>query len=429
MFGRHSSHEKVTLTQSDELVVPTEATEQPWQDKVNVIVVEARNLAKKNHLTKRANPYCIITYGDDSRMTYYRKKHLHPVWTQSLFTFDYPLQDTLKIEVWSHHKLKRHLFLGEVSIILTGTEKRVINEWFTLQPNAEKHGGDNVSGQIHLMIYNDHPLPTRIPDNVGGVSMYWYREHWDNIKSGDVLLYSGSEWISYSIKTLMHTPYSHVGIAIRMVDPKKKQQSTSSESSSSASSSELSSSSEEQEQQEKELFLIEADWDDQDYLINEEVYGIIVNRFEERMHNYEGDVIWHCPLKQPLSEEEEDTLAAYLMDLKAKKVKFDMKQGLKLMAHIKNKEDGKAMFCSELVSAALKVVERVPPTVNSSNMSPFQVAKLDCIQGVMPVNILRYQVVVRPSMRDKIRQRVKHSKERLMEHIDRSKGKEATTDA
>jgi len=217
-------------------------------------------------------------------------------------------------------------------------------------------------------------LPKIKPDPLGQ-SLFLHEEtNWkEELKTGDCVLFSGSEFVSKIIKKLLHTPYSHVGMIVKMKDITKTKL----------------------EEQTEEIFVVEADWDDGDHFSDNAIYGIVANKFEDRMKSYIGDVIWVAPLKQPLSENQCKAIVDYVWECKNTRVKFDMSQGLKLSLHVQNVESPKSVFCSEFVAFALKKAGVIGEDVNPSNQDPYMVSKFPCFEhGQYPKTVLRYQVHV-----------------------------------
>jgi len=263
----------------------------------------------------------------------------------------------------------------------------VIDSWFDLVPNSAglphipEHSEFRL-GKIHLIIYNgvSHPVPQ--PDPLGSSFFFWQDEGShikDSLKTGDCILYSGSEMISGVIKTRFGTPYSHCGMILKMPDPHPEMGGK------------------------VDVFVAEADWDDGDYMNPEKsVFGIIVNKFEDRMKAYSGNVIWYCPLKEALSPADDKIVCDEVLKMKEEHMKYAIKHGIQMIAGIggllHDKDKPAAVFCSELVARVLKVVKRIPLEFLARNADPYQVAKCSCYDhGQFPKYVLRYQVQVDPS--------------------------------
>jgi uncharacterized protein YbaR (Trm112 family) len=305
---------------------------------------------------------------------------LHPVWSWSVFSFEkknYKTSifgddkdkeekgdDVINICVMDHDNMSKDDFMGRLDLSLKGTEGQVIDRWIELEPLNEGRG------KIHLRVYNEVALPELKGEELGK-SLFLFEDHaLDKFQTGDCILYSGSELISGVLKRFMHSPYSHCGIILKMKDPLDPNAT------------------------EESVFIAEADWDDGDHFGDESIYGIVINLMKDRMKDYAGDVIWHCPLKNALQPDQQKKVIDFVLKCKKEKAKYDISQGVKMMMNFKTREDAKSVFCSELVSFALKEAGVVPATLNCSLQNPFMVSKFDCYLGEHPTTVLRYQVLV-----------------------------------
>jgi len=344
-------------------------------------VIEARELYSTD-VNGRADPYCKVKYGDEEKKTHVVKMTLHPVWAAAVFSFDRSSEHVIHFDLWDHDSARRDDFLGRCQFTLTPeTRHKETDTWIALdETEISKHkhlkGAQELTtswpklGLLHVRIYDgiDYPIPQ---DEPVGKSIFFFQGYEEHLKTGDCILYSGLEMISSLIKTRFDTPYSHCGMILKMKNP-------------------ITGEGPE------EIYVCEADWDDGDFMEKEEVYGIIVNKFADRMKAYSGSAIWLCPLKEPLSDDENKRVIDLVLGMKKSKVKYGLFTGIKMMAHLgaKNKEGGKAVFCSELVAYAMKQVGRCPDSLNSANAQPYDVAKLDCYEGQFPKTLLRYQVAI-----------------------------------
>eukprot|EP01090_Pellita_catalonica_P019077 TRINITY_DN6349_c0_g1_i2.p1 TRINITY_DN6349_c0_g1~~TRINITY_DN6349_c0_g1_i2.p1 ORF type:complete len:194 (+),score=25.97 TRINITY_DN6349_c0_g1_i2:220-801(+) len=175
--------------------------------------------------------------------------------------------------------------------------------------------------------------------------------------------------LSDSIKCLTNSPYSHCGIVIKMPDPK-------------------SSSKEE------EFFLVEADIGDGkgDHMEKgKSIYGILINKFEDRIRAYHGSILWHASLRNELSAEKKSLLVGLIMELKQKKVQYDLTDGIQMVTGMDQKEDGSSLYCSELIAHVYQKIGVLPESVNSSTMGPWHLAQLDVINGKYP-SVIRYRI-------------------------------------
>jgi len=365
--GAFKSFRKMMSRKKDEVYAPK--SKMPTE-LLYVIPMEARELAAAD-VNNRADPYAVVTYAGNQYKTKTCFNTLHPVWPWSVFAFDIvPGEKEFHIEIWDQDKLKKDDFLGEVTVNLADVPLgQLKDQWMDLVENKEYKSKIKVSGKVHFRIYHGLNLPALQAESMGK-SFFLFDGQKELLKTGDCILFSGSEFVSGVIKKFLHTPYSHCGLVLRMKDTTKTPI-----------------------PEEEEVFVAEADWDDGDYFNKDEkIYGIAINRFEDRMKDYSGDVIWHCPLKKPLNPEQCEKVRQFILASKQKKVKYDLFQGLKMMACFKNKESSNSVFCSELVAFALKEAGVLPETVNCSEQNPYDVAKLEVYDGQYPKTILRYQV-------------------------------------
>jgi len=340
-----------------------------------VIPMEARNLHSADASTGRADPYCKVVYRSaeaaevQSRQTHSVPLTLHPVWAWSMFMFD-TLEVTsssrLEFQVFDHDHPDADDLMGEavVDVKAVFAHDRVYDAWLDLTMKRQ------VVGHLHVRIYPPQlPRPVFHEESMGQ-SLFLFDEAEAKMKTGDMIIYSGSEFVSGVIKKRLHMPYSHVGLVLRMCDPLHPGE-------------------------EPQVFLAEADWDDGDYLTPDEgVCGIIFNQFQTRMRKYAGDVIWHCPLREALTAEEEQQMIQYAMRKKREKVVFNLKAGAKIFFGLKNTECKDALFCSEFVAYALQTVGRMDAAVNCSAQTPFSLSLQPCYDCARPSTCLRYQVEV-----------------------------------
>eukprot|EP01102_Stenamoeba_stenopodia_P014873 TRINITY_DN5004_c0_g1_i2.p1 TRINITY_DN5004_c0_g1~~TRINITY_DN5004_c0_g1_i2.p1 ORF type:complete len:312 (-),score=81.43 TRINITY_DN5004_c0_g1_i2:161-1096(-) len=291
---------------------------------------------------------------------------LNPVWPSSLFVFDLdPNASEVGFHVWDDDSFSRDDFLGEVKFPLP-LKTDVVDTWLNLKTKGK--GNNRYAGQVHVLLCKGTEYPTLQRDADGGWSLYRYRDLLPVVKTGDLILFSGNSFVSTGIRLQYNSPYSHCGVVII----------------------------EENEENKKiEPFIYEADWGKDFTSGDKKVYGILRNRFEDRVHSYPGIGIWYTPLKQKekLTKEEEERYVKYVKGLKAAGVPYDIPQALLMGTPFISKEDEKAFFCSELVAAALKHVNRIPQNVNASRVDPFLAAGFDCFEnGRAPARILRYTI-------------------------------------
>jgi len=376
------------------------------RDFITVIVIEGRELISADYNT-RSDPYTKIYYGHNDKTTNKFTPGamqqtacisftLHPVWSTALFTFNRQAKlDQMLFEVWDEDAMRAHDFLGQTSIhipppptkeeLAKNKNAGIIDEWLDLKKNDKGDPTwlkeDAVLGKLHVRIYNGVPHPIPQPDPLGE-SIYLFDDAMPHMKTGDCILYSGSEVISDLIKKKFDSPYSHCGIVLKMPDPLKKGT---------------------PEENNEEVFIAEADWDDGDYLDKQHaVFGIVLNKFQDRMKAYAGNVIWHCPLVAPLTPANNKLVCEFVMEKKKAKSSYAVGKGFYMMVGLGGKmnaeadKDNTAVICSELVALALKHVQIIDKDFQSSNADPYTVASLAIYEGKFPKRILRYQTKVDP---------------------------------
>jgi hypothetical protein len=198
-----------------------------------------------------------------------------------------------------------------------------------------------------------------------------YNQIRDTVRTGDVFAFSGKGNTSNLIKNFTHSKYSHVGMAL-WITPLHSLV--------------------------NRLFIIESTTlntlPDIDGSYRR---GVQIIPMAQRLEGYVGQC-WWLPIKQPLLDDDEKTkLTSWLFQREASHVDYDTTQAIKaaidpekwprpfrwlhglLSRWTDNKEDLKKMFCSELVTKALQVINRVPPEVISSEMLPSDVVLFPCL--------------------------------------------------
>jgi len=112
--------------------------------------------------------------------------------------------------------------------------------------------------------------------------------------------------------------------------------------------------------------------------------GVQMHFLSQRLDAYDGEVFWY-PLRDKLEKRYEKLAQAWLSDKHASKTPYDMTQamgaGLDFFDKmgLENEEDHSKLFCSELVTKVLQVVDEVGPHINSSEMTPADVISFSCL--------------------------------------------------
>lgn len=177
----------------------------------------------------------------------------------------------------------------------------------------------------------------------------------DQIRPGDVIVFSGKSHVSGLIRLLTRSNASHVGVVIEAPTP--------------ASSGLMVESTAET--------ILPASWHGTD-----EPEGVLISKIDQRLASYEGE-IWLLPLSDEARAQFDWNAFREFVDQQNGKG-YDRWQMLKLMnaplfhvpllGHaLRNRENLKKLFCSELVTAALRSAG-VVGNVNPSDITPRQVA-------------------------------------------------------
>jgi hypothetical protein len=193
----------------------------------------------------------------------------------------------------------------------------------------------------------------------------------ETFQTGDVIAFSGRTLLACMIKFDTDSPYSHLGVVIRMPDPFTGKE---------------------------EIFIVESTqnlWNVEDYIEKIPRKGVTLFKLEERIRRIDAFTAWHLPLKIPLNSKEKSDLISLAMKLHEGKIRYDIKQLLEFMAGRECKEDLRELFCSEMVALILRTVGRLPEDSNPSAVTPGDVVHSDCFSTRGPnvkKNLLRFQV-------------------------------------
>lgn len=184
------------------------------------------------------------------------------------------------------------------------------------------------------------------------------------IKTGDVIAFSGSGLLSRIIEFFTFSKYSHVGMAVWIQDKfKKTYHLYIAESSISSTATDIS---------------------------GEKREGMQIVPFKERME-LTNSKVWHVKLLNPLSRKEQSKMKKFLLDCHEKKIGYDTDQaisaGLHLpnfinnilyKLHLKKKNDFTSLFCAEVIGASLFEAGRLPDRIDDSLFRPVDIVELPC---------------------------------------------------
>jgi len=115
--------------------------------------------------------------------------------------------------------------------------------------------------------------------------------------------------------------------------------------------------------------------------------GVHAFEIRQRIASYSGR-LWWIPLQQRPDARLEKEMVEWLKSNHAKRTPYDYEQmigaGLDRLFAIfgpKNREDLSEMFCSEMVSAALRMAGLIPQETDASDATPIDCANYKCYAG------------------------------------------------
>jgi len=235
--------------------------------------------------------------------------------------------------------------------------------------NPPTHLVDFGAAVIHVRLYSGFKYDPTLID----MSLFFdTSDLLSEIKTGDLIAFSGRSPLAAAITGGTDTPYSHVGIAVRMPDPKHPEK-------------------------KEQLFVMESTHNAlnvPDHLTGEVRRGVTIFVYQERLRRIDCMASWHIPLVKPLNEKESQKFIDIAMELHKKGIKYDTKQ-LITFFFMHNNEDLAELFCSEFAALLLREVGRLPPDTNPSASTPSDVVHSVAYHGKAPgikVNMTRFQV-------------------------------------
>ena len=188
-----------------------------------------------------------------------------------------------------------------------------------------------------------------------------YEQHRPQMKTGDVIGFSGNTGFSEVIKWGTGSMYSHVGIVL-----------TASMGGGFGDS----------------VLVVESTTETSHQVASKEgqelIKGVQMNWLSKRALMYDG-AVWWFPLKDPLPPEGRSKMEAWLRETHSQRVTYDsiqvMGAGIKLWERLglSGPEDLSRLFCSELVTKALRVAGVVDPEINPSRQTPANVVNFPCL--------------------------------------------------
>ncbi|ELR21133.1 domain found in dishevelled, egl10, and pleckstrin domain containing protein [Acanthamoeba castellanii str. Neff] len=146
---------------------------------------------------------------------------------------------------------------------------------------------DDPQGKVDVRVYYSLLMETRPPGP--GPHTYNYADYLGQIKTGDLVVYSGTGVLAAACQLITNTPYSHIGLAVYLPN---------------------------RWTQEPELYIVELTKNFnrfQDAFKEVAESGINIFRFKERVHQYHGNSpVWWVPLKESLSPVHQQVLVEWI---------------------------------------------------------------------------------------------------------------------
>lgn len=174
------------------------------------------------------------------------------------------------------------------------------------------------------------------------------------MRVGDVIAFGGHGFISGTIKLFTRYPVSHVGTVLGASE-------------------------------EGRVGLIES-------TTLADKKGVQVNYLSERIATYDGNVWWLPLCGETRAKTDWDRFVAFLCDYEKKHVSYDYRQCFRMvlapLAHVpsmgilRNHEDLKRVFCSELVAAAYEYSGALPFGTDASDVAPADLCQMPFYGGV-----------------------------------------------
>ncbi|RMG10831.1 MAG: hypothetical protein D6728_09905 [Cyanobacteria bacterium J055] len=192
-----------------------------------------------------------------------------------------------------------------------------------------------------------------------------YERYRPQIKTGDVIAFSGNEGLSKLIRWATGSMFSHVGIVLN-----------------SNLSGELGGS----------VLIVESTVETRvrDATNSDVIKGVQLHWLSKRILMYDGGV-WWVPLKQPLQPDGLAKMQSWLRQTNNQRVRYDYVQvmgaGLDMFEGlgISNRTSLSMLFCSELVTKALQTAGVVDSALNPSEQTPNDVVEFSCFDAGLPL--------------------------------------------
>lgn len=196
--------------------------------------------------------------------------------------------------------------------------------------------------------------------------MKLYSQYRNNMKTGDVIAFSGNSRVSRLIQWKTGSRYSHVGIVIEADIKGGLGQS---------------------------VLMMEstAICNQPDVLGKKMIKGVQMHFLSNRLESYDGSA-WWISLKELLPHYAAFNMQQWLREKRSEHIKYDTIQALGAgidildwIPGIQNDRDFSSFFCSELVTKALQIAGIVNDNINPSEQTPADVAAMPCFGSPIQV--------------------------------------------
>lgn len=193
-----------------------------------------------------------------------------------------------------------------------------------------------------------------------------YQQYRPQMRSGDIIAFSGKGRVSEIIKWKTGSPYSHVGIVLEADMQGAMGQS---------------------------ILMIESTSLNNlpDAVTGEFIKGVQMHFLSHRLQSYDGSA-WWVPLRKGLSKGAEFNMQKWLRGKHHERTTYDSFQaigaGVDLFdwfPGLENERDFSSLFCSELVVKALQIAGIIDCHINPSEQTPADVVKMDCFCQAMRI--------------------------------------------
>eukprot|EP01132_Coremiostelium_polycephalum_P007545 gene7545-9276_t len=300
---------------------------------------------------------------------------------------------TVTLESTLHGKLK-HSF-GTVDMNFKDFQPDTPN-LMTMNVTTDKDGAtdDGKTKPFHIrfiysmslgkMVEDGTVRPTRKEKKHRPKSLV-FEDAFNDLRDGDVILYSGESKISDLIRDKTNRPWSHVGIIVWTYPPRKHNDAVDSENY--------------DPNPEREPYVMEAVGPGEmkdPFRSNQVLSGVNLFPLKERLIEYGGYAVHSLRLAEPLNESQRERYLRGIWEMHGRRTPFDVLQaGVLLIERLNlwNIESNSSVFCSELVTLALRNANVLRSEEDTpANIDPGEVSDFACFGFGMP-RLIKYDLI------------------------------------